>query len=102
MTAIGKGDYVEAVRTVDERHLGGYLEAGKVYRVEAVWTADIIRQKQCSAGHSPVLGAVVLSGSPAPQPPGFAWCFCCVRPIYRPNGDLIEKLKLGAEEGVEA
>lgn len=85
MTAIGKGDFVEAVR--NEHGPGASLLAGRVYVVLSVqkdFTCDPCPHCGNDEDCVEVEGARLLDD--------WAWCPCDFRPVYRPKPDAFADL----------
>lgn len=104
MSAIGPGDWVECIQTVDEGVLdarllgGGRIYKGRLYCVEAIMEgAD--ENGDWDIGlrlTDPETHRTQADGTPG------GWCVDLFRPIYRPRTDLIETLKQPAPDAVRA
>ncbi len=85
MTAIGKGDFVEALR--DDAVEGVLIHAGRVYVVEDCFRPDVCGPcDQCGNDTDVVLVEGV------PIEPGWGWCPCLFKPVYRPKPDAFADL----------
>lgn len=90
MSDIGPGDWVEYVGPE-----GGWATTGSVYCVEAL-EANCAPCLECGNGGP----AIILRGLPCRELE-MGFCVCEVRPIYRQDESLIERLKARAPSELE-
>lgn len=97
MSAIGPGDWVEALHSrpgdVDARE----ITAGGLYCVEEVDHEPCVCFRCGDEGPG-----FSLVGDPPGSLVNSAWCGCDFKPIYRPKADLIETLMTSVPLGVPA
>lgn len=87
MTAIGKGDFVEALLDSDDDGFGGRLIKGQIYRVCEVYGPG----EACELCGDDS-GSIDLDGLTAD--PEWGWCTCYFKPISGgPSGMFNELLK---------
>lgn len=75
MTAIGKGDFVEAVKD-SNGELGPIFRKGEVLRVVDLVDVADLRLRCGDCGELAIVGVVVPV-----HPPGYASCPCCFKPV---------------------
>ncbi len=99
MADIAPGDFVECIEVIPHSHYEppAELTLGSIYRVRAVEMG----QYQCGdeTKRAPM---VELDGDRVRFADGYGWCLHQFRPIYRPNADLIERLRIAHPEGADA
>lgn len=90
MSAIGPGDFVEAL--ISEKGNWGLQDIvkGQLYQVRQFAGGPAEEGHGCpTCGNT--APALVLVGD-RPVIAGWGWCSCVFRPVYRPNADLIASL----------
>jgi hypothetical protein len=86
---LGPGVWVEVIRS---RGTDPRFFLGRVLQCE-----EITEPRPCDAYHE--CPGISFAGIEPPYLGGW-WASCCVRPIYRPNQEIIESLKQPAPAGV--
>ena len=108
MTAIGKGDWVEAVISINTKYSNIMIVAGQLYIVDDVvdLRPDFGLAYLCSRCGNRETG-LLIGGIRHPCDSRPAWsaaCPCLFKPIYRPKEnftrDLLNSTDLGGQPGI--